>query len=146
MIRPHPDDPVEFPAHLRRSIGKQREPAPAVSQPEAQTLSDVRAHCDTLRIEHFHIPGWLLSIFGKLALLVTVVLEHARDSAEEVRGFPDLILFYKGRYLALELKTEIGKMTTAQRIWQRRIGTIQCRGADETCTVIDEWVAVVDHG
>ncbi len=129
---------------LQRTIGKASRPVPKVSQPEAATLADVRAYCDDENIEHFHIPGWLLAVFGMLHLVVTAVLEHARDSAEEVRGFPDLILFYRGRFCALELKTEIGKMTHAQQLWQKRLGTIQCRSTAAAVCAIAEWKVICE--
>lgn len=140
MIRPHPKD-----GNLKfaRTIGKDR-PTVRASQPESLTLSEVRAHCDTLTIEHFHIPAWLLSFFSGFINLATAILEHARDSAEEIRGFPDLILFYRGRFLALELKTEVGSMTHAQKTWQRRLGTIQCRTTAEACKMIEDWKAICD--
>lgn len=141
MKRPHPNDPAEF--LLRRHVGKDR-PAARASQAEDRTLSEVRAHCDLEGIEHFHIPKWLLSVFSGILNLATAMLEHARDSAEEIRGFPDLILFYRGRFLAIELKTEIGSMTHAQKVWQRRLGTQLCLTTAEACRIITEWKALCE--
>ena len=40
---------------------------------------------------------------------------HTFDSRRSIEGFPDLVLFRPGRFLMVELKTDKGKLTAAQK-------------------------------
>ena len=40
---------------------------------------------------------------------------HTFDSRRSIEGFPDLVLFRPGRFLMVELKTDKGRLTAAQK-------------------------------
>jgi len=71
-------------------------------------------------------------------------MANAREAAEEIRGMPDLICFYRGRSMAIETKTEIGKLTTWQEYWRGWLGTIVIRDEADGCRALDEWKAICD--
>jgi len=59
------------------------------------------------------------------------------------RGVPDIHICHKGRYIVLEVKTEIGELTTLQRVQLRsykNAGAIAevIRGLDEVKRIIDQ--------
>lgn len=59
-------------------------------------------------------------------------------------GFPDLIILYQGKHLAIELKSEVGRPTPAQLLWidvlRKQGWTAEvCKGFDEAKKVIDEF-------
>jgi len=43
---------------------------------------------------------------------------HTHDSRRSPAGFPDLVLARPGRLLFVELKTERGRVSHAQRVWE----------------------------
>jgi hypothetical protein len=57
-------------------------------------------------------------------------------------GFPDLLIFYKGKMIALELKAGKNTMTPNQRLWLTVLAgympTACCWGFDEATKFIDE--------
>lgn len=71
------------------------------------------------------------------------MLYHTFDSRRSVAGFPDLVAIRGTRLLVLELKTETGKVTDAQREW---LEAFAATGAE--CYVVrprnvDELAAIV---
>lgn len=42
-------------------------------------------------------------------------------SASMPSGIPDIICSYKGRYVGIETKSLTGKLSPAQKIWQKKI-------------------------
>lgn len=61
------------------------------------------------------------------------------------RGFPDLIVFFGGKHLAIELKTEKGRVMKEQAEWimflHSQGWTAQvCRGFDQAKEIIDQFM------
>lgn len=140
MKRLHEKDSKAF--LLPRFRGKAPVRTRKVTQPEATTLAEVCAFLDSEGIEWFHMPEWLLSL--AFAVEKGNADARMREAAADVRGLPDLLLFHRGRYVALELKTEIGEMSLAQRSWKARLGTLVCRTTAEACQAIREWKAICE--
>lgn len=107
--------------------------------PEAQTQDLTEKYLNLLGYPWLHIPEFILAMAFRRQHLSGPELGAARWAADMIRGFPDLVVFHAGRYLAIELKTEVGKMTHAQLAWQKRLGTCLCRNFEEAKTVIDIW-------
>lgn len=71
-----------------------------------------------------HALGWLVY--------------HTYDSRRSAEGFPDLVLARKGEVLMVELKTEKGRMTEAQRTWQRHATSQLWRPSDLLSGAVEE--------
>jgi len=143
-VNAHDDLLAGNPLALVRYGKKAKRKARATTK-EATTQDLVEQYCDLVRVERFHIPEFLLAnAFGRRAMSGPE-LGAAREASEEIKGFPDLALFYHGRFLAIELKTEIGKMSPSQLDWQRRLGTVQCRSFEAAKAEIDAWKRNVER-
>ncbi len=72
---------------------------------------------------------------------------HDNDSRRNNPGFPDLVCVRKGKMLALELKTEKGKLRPQQAEWIDELGKVPgviariVRPAD-----IDDVIAILQEG
>lgn len=134
--RQHPRD---VGLKFARQVGK-RKPRPRATFKEKDLQNLVEQYCDLLHIHRLHIPEFLLNAAFRQRNLSGGELWAARDAADEIRGLPDLILFRAGRFLAIELKTEVGKMTGSQDLWQARLGTKVCRSFEQAKQEIDQWI------
>lgn len=65
-------------------------------------------------------------------------------ASEYLKGLPDLTILYRGRYLALELKRDGGKLRASQRVWRDAIGTVVAHSFDEAQGIIDSFIKTVD--
>lgn len=141
MKRIRPDD---VGLAIPRYTGKNRRGGPAKAKtPESVTQDLVEQYLALLGLPKLHIPEFLLAnAFGRA--MSGAELGAARDAADEVRGFPDLVIFYRGRYAAIELKTPIGKMTHAQIRWQKMLNTVCCRSFETAKEFIDEWMVICE--
>lgn len=128
---------------LQRKLRK-RKPAAQASKPEKALQAQAEAYCAIKGLESFHMPEYVLkAAFGWNPHRHGSEFGAMRDAAAEVRGLPDLLIFdarRPGLVLAVELKTEIGKLSAAQRMWKLRLGTTVCRGFDEFRAAVDGWV------
>lgn len=141
MKRIHERDSAAF--LLPRHRGKTPEPRPKASQPEATTLAQACAFLDAEGIAWFHMPAWLLAI--AFAVEKGNPDPVVREAAEEVRGLPDLLLFYRGRSAAFELKTEIGSATKAQKSWIVRLNGMVCHTLADFKRAVRDWKDTIDH-
>lgn len=67
---------------------------------------------------------------------------HHFDSRRSQRGFPDVLAVRGGRIVALELKTERGRVTEDQREWIRRLG--ECAGVEARIVRPSDWDEVLE--
>lgn len=136
-------NPRDYGLKFQRKL-KVRKPAKKAGRPEAVLQEQVEAYCAALGLQTFHMPEYVLNAaFGWNANRTGPELGAMRDAAEEVRGLPDLLIFhpmYPGRLKAIELKTEVGKMTSSQKTWQVRLGTSLCRSFEAARAEVDMWV------
>lgn len=127
---------------LARTI-KPKRIAPSASKPENVTFRQVVDYAESLGLWVFHIPEVLLEgAFGGRLMTGDELLE-LQAAADEVSGFPDAMIFdprRHGIHLAIEQKTEIGKVRPNQKNWKAVLGGHVCRTFDESKIVIDNWM------
>lgn len=61
-----------------------------------------------------------------LARLYRLAVYHTYDSRRSNPGFPDLVVVGHHQVLYAELKTETGRMSPHQILWQRRLQAAGC--------------------
>lgn len=111
--------------------------------PESTIQDACEAYLDALGVEYLHIPAYVLNAaFSGRAGVTGGQLWAMSAAVQYIRGFPDLMVFHpnRKRYLAVELKTEVGKLTDNQRKWQAGIGTIVCRSFEEFRITFEKWL------
>lgn len=104
--------------------------------------------------DHIHIAICrYLAVAYPTALVYHSPAEGKRTPFEQYKlkqlgtkaGFPDLLIFFEGRLLGLELKFEVGRPTKAQEAWiyalqQQGHAAAIARGFDEARAVIDKFI------
>ena len=110
------------------------------------TQEQVEAYCHLRGLETFHMPAYVLNAaFGWKPNRTGAEFHAMKEASQEVKGLPDLLIFDSkrpGRLIAIELKTEIGRMTQFQKIWQQRLGTNLCRSFEEAKQCVDNWMVL----
>lgn len=133
------DQGLAFPRTLKRKKSAKR-----ASKPESVTQELVEVYCHAIGLETFHMPAYVLNAaFGWKPNRTGAEFHAMKEASQEVKGLPDLLIFDSkrpGRLIAIELKTEIGKMTAFQKIWQQRLGTTLCRSFESAKQAIDNWI------
>jgi len=86
-----------------------------------------------LGLPYVRIPAYVLkAAFGYRPGATGAELGAMRDASAYLKGLPDLIILDSaGRALAIELKTDTGKLSAAQRLWRAAIGTKTARSFEE---------------
>lgn len=131
------DQGLMFPRHA-----KTRKPTLKASKPEAVTQRQVEAYIGLLGLYSFHMPEFLLNAAFRNRSLSGAELGAAKRASDKVRGLPDLLIFdpkRPGLILSIELKTEIGHITPAQKHWATILGTKFCRSFEAAKMEIDGW-------
>lgn len=109
---------------------------------EKTIQAQCESYLDSLGIEYLHIPAFILnSAFGFGQTPSGPAMGAMRLAKQYVTGFPDLCIFHPDRkqYLAVELKTDIGKMRDLQKQWQHSLDTKICRSFEEFKVILDAW-------
>lgn len=112
--------------------------------PEASIQAACEAFLDLRGIEYLHIPAYVLNAaFSGRTGIGGGQLWAMSAAVQYIRGFPDLLIFHpdRKRYLAVELKTEVGKLTDNQIKWQQGVGTVVCRSFEDFRIVFEKWMA-----
>ena len=114
------------------------------SKPEAVTQRQAEAYCALRGLETFHMPEYVLNAaFGWKANRTGPEMWAMKNASQDVKGLPDLLIFdpkHPGDVLSIESKTEIGKMSPFQKIWQKRLGTKECRSFEAVKKEVDFWM------
>ncbi len=121
---------------------KAKKSKPKASTPEAVIQRQVENYCALVHLECFHMPEILLATCFRPRAASGGELGALKDAADMVGGLPDCLIFdpkRQGEVLVLELKTDIGKMSTAQKRWLRVLGTKVPRSFDAARAEIDAW-------
>ncbi len=106
------------------------------TNPEAILQQQCEKYLDLLHIPYLHIPN---------SLWVCVNNSNYRGMANEcsdyLKGWQDLILFDKesGKFLAIELKTEIGTQSKKQKEMQLKLNGLLIRNFDNFKNEVDKW-------
>lgn len=89
------------------------------------------------RIRYIHIPGKLQKyIWNKRSAVPPWIAKIASDA---LKSIPDLLLFDpRGRYLAIELKSDTGRLTEGQKAWLP-YGLVVCRDIDDFVLIVNKW-------
>ena len=108
--------------------------------PEDIIQAQAEEYMDRLSISYVRIPNavYRLLFAFKIGLSGREIGERKRIS-DYLKGLPDLICLRKGRYLAVELKTDTGKLSAKQKLWRVSIGTEVCRSFEEFRELVDKW-------
>lgn len=111
--------------------------APTMKESELQEMCE--QYLDAHSLLYFRLPDALMKmLFGygrvKMPLWVRGVAKRF------LAGWPDLIVFKDGRYVAIELKSEIGKLSHEQGRKLRLLGGHVVRSFEEFRAIVDEWV------
>lgn len=137
-VKIHPkDDPALL---LARNIAPRGRKRPAkASTPEAVTQDLTEQYLGRLGLPFVRIPAYVLAVVFRFRPgLSGAELGALREASHYLKGLPDLLVLYpSGRFLALELKTETGKLSAAQRLWRTAIGTKVARSFEEAKAMID---------
>jgi hypothetical protein len=123
--------------------------AARVSQAAAGTEHELQeqaeAYCRLIGVESFHIPAVLLNYAFRHRSLGGGELWAVRQAAAAIKGFPDLIMFYRGRYAALEFKTRVGSVSRHQEEWIYRLDGVVCKSFESFKAYADAWKAKIDQ-
>ncbi len=92
--------------------------------PEATIQAQAEAYLDACGLFYIRLPDSLMRVVFSTP---SIPIWTKREVADCLKGLPDLTILDKERYLAIELKRDGGKMTSAQRDVQRAIGTVECQ-------------------
>jgi len=132
-ISVHPKDTgLKF----QRSIRKKRpQRKAAVPETTIQSLTEQYLHLKNLYF--IHIKN---AVYRTIFANPSVSIQDKRAAKEAIAGIPDLVIMHEGCYLALELKTEIGKLSQRQRLVQQQIGTLVPRSFEEAKGYIDRFL------
>ena len=108
--------------------------------PEAAIQTMTEAYLNVRGVAYFRVPDAAYrAIFAGSASTGTKV-----EAAAYLKGFPDLMIFRNGKYLALELKRDGGKMSAAQRRWRDAVGTQTAFSFEEAQAAIDKFLEGAD--
>ncbi len=117
--------------------------------PEAVIQRQVENYCALVHLECFHMPEIMMTSTFKPRGCTGAELGALHDASQMVTGLPDCLIFdpkRQGLILPLELKTEIGKMSPAQKRWLRVLGTKVPRSFDAARAEIDAWRGINKEG
>jgi hypothetical protein len=129
----HPKDVgLALPRILRPKRKRARPSGPS----EASIQGLVEAYLRLRSVPYFRVPDAAYrAIFAGQASHGTM-----REASAYLKGLPDVLLLVGGRYLALELKRDGGKLTAAQRLWRAAIGTRVAHSWEEAQEIINEFL------
>jgi len=108
------------------------------SVPESTIQRQVDAYLELLGVRAIRIPD---SLYRAVYAQRSVPVHVKANIAKYIAGLPDLLiprLTDKGLImLALELKSEKGKLSPKQVKWQKHLGTVVAHSFEEAKTLID---------
>ena len=120
---------------------KVRRSQPKKPTPEAVIQAQAEAYLDLLGLFYIRLPDSLMRVVFSSP---QIPIWTKREVSDALKGLPDLTILKNGRFLAIELKRESGKMSQAQRDVQKAIGTIQVERFEDFKAVVDGWVKAVE--
>ena len=114
---------------------KTRKP-PRDKTPEATIQAQAEAYLDACGLFYIRLPDSLMRV---VFASQSIPIWTKKEVADCLKGLPDLTILDAGRYLAVELKRDGGKMSSAQRDVQRSIGTVECQSFATFKQAVDNW-------
>ena len=121
--------------------------------PESILQQEAELYAVSIGLIPFHLPEFLMNAAFRRRAMSGAELGAALRASQKVKGFPDLILFYRGHFRAVELKTQIGKLSQAQRYWLKILDGVCIRDithfkahamafkmrCDNTLKILNQW-------
>lgn len=105
------------------------------TNPEALLQNQCESYLELNGIEYLHIPNSMWA-----SLFQNKSFGALNECSDYLKGWPDLLIFDgKGRYLAIELKTETGKASHAQNDKKRSLAGHICRDFNSFMGIVNEW-------
>ena len=112
----------------------------SASIPESVLKRMCEQSLDLCNLTYIRLPSSILgAVFGPNS---TMSINMKKFMSSIVKGVADLtVLGEDGRYISIELKTEIGKQSDAQKAWGRPLGEHYkiIRSFDDFKEAIDQW-------
>lgn len=109
---------------------------PRDKTPEAVIQGQAEAYLDACGLFYIRLPDSLMRV---VFASQSIPIWTKKEVADCLKGLPDLTILDAGRYLAVELKKNGGKMSSAQRDVQRAIGTVVCDSFAAFKQAVDNW-------
>lgn len=113
--------------------------------PEAEIQAQAQEYLALIGVESFHLPAQTLNAAFHMRPMSGGEQWAARNASAQIKGFPDLILFYKGFYKAVELKSKAGILSNHQVKWLKRLDGDVCYSFDTFKRLVDAWKYNCDH-
>jgi len=124
---------------------RNRKGAPKGSKiPEAVIQEQAEAYLNTIGIDFFHLPAQTLNAAFHMRPMSGGEQWAARNASAAIKGFPDLILFYKGFYKAVELKSRDGVVSQWQEKWRKKLSGSVFYSFEDFRNDADEWITRCD--
>lgn len=106
-----------------------------VEMPEKEIQSKCEEYLNDIGYQYIHIPDILQQYLRHRA-----PPHIAKISSMAFKGMPDLIVLHpSGKYLLLELKTEINKETQSQINWSKGLNLVVSHGLDESLKILKDF-------
>lgn len=103
--------------------------------PESILQVQCEKYLELLRLEYLHFPNsmWCTIMQSRNFGVINECSDH-------LRNWPDLLIFDgKGRYLAIELKSKIGRESHGQKDKKRSLGGLVLRTFEDFKAEVDKW-------
>jgi hypothetical protein len=147
-MKPKDTNGLAFP---KPGIRKPRSVKPDADQgPESLLQSRCEAYLDLIHVEYFHLPQQTLNAAFHMRTMTGPQHYAAKMASAAIKGFPDLILFYKGFFKAIELKSSTGIISPHQMDWRKRLGGDVVYKFDTFRGLVDAWIVecdrILEHG
>jgi len=138
------DMPVDYQKKYGPKRSKRKGPSGRrVAVPESRIQAQAEEWLEWNHLPFFRLPDLLMNwVFGYGSKTPEWIKRFLRSY---MKDWPDLILFEDepipghGRYLAIELKSNMGKLSDGQKRMQKVLGTVVVRSFMEFVKVVQEW-------
>lgn len=109
------------------------------TKPEAVLQQQCESYLDLLGLEYIRIPNSLWAIVMRSGCQGAI-----NEISDYLKGVPDLMICKKNQYLAVELKTEVGKLSQSQNKKIKALDGIVIRSFGHFKELVDEFKTMVD--
>ena len=135
---------LAFPKFQKKKSGPKTKKA---KRPEEVIQSQIEGLLKSYGLKFFHIPDNMLFFLMRNP----AVPQWIRNLVKEYfKDLPDIIAFHKNQEghnfcLLLELKTEVGSLSTGQKRFKSGLNVIVTYGLEEAKAAVEEFIEFVDN-